>query len=152
MAFRTTTPNSLREALKETLAKNLVNNDLVETIQCIRDDEILDTFDNQRAVEGHGGARMKREDDLLPDDLRSEVSSLAGERRRRFRGEGGKPLGDRELVLKKKRSSTSELLGSGHQGPAGEVEEGEEEVEELGSGLFDRFSSARKTLTRGSFR
>ena len=42
---RTTTPNTLREHLKETLAKNLGSStDLAETIHAIRDDEILDTF------------------------------------------------------------------------------------------------------------
>jgi len=41
---RTTTPNSLREHLKETLAKNIDSSSLDETIQCFRDDEILDTF------------------------------------------------------------------------------------------------------------
>merc|ERR1719397_1434773 len=39
---RTTTPNTLREHLKETLAKNLGSStDLAETIHAIRDDEIL---------------------------------------------------------------------------------------------------------------
>ena len=47
---RTTTPNSLREALRETLVKNLESsgNDLSDTIVSIRDDEIQeiqDTFD-----------------------------------------------------------------------------------------------------------
>merc|ERR1719400_2475507 len=42
---RTTTPNTLREHLKETLARNLGSStDLAETIHAIRDDEILDTF------------------------------------------------------------------------------------------------------------
>merc|ERR1719244_1119905 len=42
---RTTTPNTLREHLKETLAKNLGSStDLAETIHAIKDDEILDTF------------------------------------------------------------------------------------------------------------
>lgn len=43
--FRTTTPNSLRQHLKETLVKNLGTNDLSDTIQSIKDDEIQDTFD-----------------------------------------------------------------------------------------------------------
>lgn len=45
MISRTTTPNSLREHLKETLVKNLDQSDLSETIQSIKDDEIRDNFD-----------------------------------------------------------------------------------------------------------
>merc|ERR1719420_2701177 len=42
---RTTTPNTLREHLKENLARNLGSStDLAEIIVAIRDDEILDTF------------------------------------------------------------------------------------------------------------
>ena len=37
---RTTTPNSLREALRETLVRNVENKDLSDTIQSIKDDEI----------------------------------------------------------------------------------------------------------------
>ncbi len=45
--IRTTTPNSLREHLRETLVKNLNtgSSDLSDTIQSIKDDEIQDTFD-----------------------------------------------------------------------------------------------------------
>ena len=42
---RATTPNSLREHLRETLVKNMEGNDLTDTIQSIKDDEIRDTFD-----------------------------------------------------------------------------------------------------------
>ena len=44
--FRTTTPNSLREHLKETLTKNLGGSasDIAETIEHFKNDEILDTF------------------------------------------------------------------------------------------------------------
>ena len=43
---RTQTPNSLREHLKETLTKNLGGsaNDIAETIEHFKNDEILDTF------------------------------------------------------------------------------------------------------------
>ena len=43
---RTTTPNSLREHLKETLTKNLGGSasDIAETIEHIKNDEIFDTF------------------------------------------------------------------------------------------------------------
>merc|ERR1712106_476452 len=42
---RTTTPNTLREHLKETLTRNLGSTtDLAQTIHAIKDDEILDTF------------------------------------------------------------------------------------------------------------
>ena len=43
---RTTTPNSLREHLKETLTKNLGGSasDIAETIEHFKNDEILDTF------------------------------------------------------------------------------------------------------------
>ena len=37
---RTTTPNSLREALRETMVRNVGNKDLSDTIQSIKDDEI----------------------------------------------------------------------------------------------------------------
>jgi len=52
----------------------------------------------------------------------------------------GKPLGDRELILKKKRASTSDLSSP------------DEPEDDPGNGIFDRFSSARRTLTKGSFR
>ena len=85
-------------------------------------------------------------------DNESEVGSDFSGRRKnhKFRslnaaGEGGgRPLGDRELVLKKKRESNTDL--SEGRRAATDLED------ELGSGLFDRFSSARKTLTRSSTR
>jgi hypothetical protein len=55
----------------------------------------------------------------------------------------GKPLGDRELMLKKKRTSNTDLSSP---------DEAKDIEDDLGNGLFDRFSSARKTLTRGSLR
>merc|ERR1719320_870316 len=83
---RTTTPNTLREHLKETLAKNLGSStDLAETIHAIR---------------------------------------------------------DREMLLKKKKASEQDLSTAGKT----------DLDEELGSGLFDRFSKARTTLTRSSVR
>merc|ERR1712088_985597 len=54
----------------------------------------------------------------------------------------GRPLGDREMLLKKKKASEQDLS----QGGKTDLDE------ELGSGLFDRFSKARTTLTRGSVR
>jgi hypothetical protein len=45
-------------------------------------------------------------------------------------------------MLKKKRTSTSDLSPS---------EETKDFDEDLGNGIFDRFSSARKTLTRGQY-
>ena len=64
--------------------------------------------------------------------------------KQKFTGDG-KPLGDRELMLKKKRTSTSDLSSPD------EAKDFEEDGD-LGNGLFDRFSSARKTLTRSSLR
>merc|ERR1712088_811488 len=54
----------------------------------------------------------------------------------------GRPLGDREMLLKKKKASEQDLSSAGKT----------DLDEELGSGLFDRFSKARTTLTRGSVR
>lgn len=138
---RTTTPNSLREHLKETLAKNLDSSDIAETIECIRDGEILDTFNiDSENVETPPVQRKGLKHGYDKEEEASEVGSLAGERRRRFRGENGKPLGDRELMNKKKKASTTDLS------------ESRDAEDDLGSGLFDRFSTARKTLTRGSIR
>jgi hypothetical protein len=44
----------------------------------------------------------------------------------------GKPLGDRELMLKKKKASTSDLSSP---------DEAKDLEDDLGNGLFDRFSS-----------
>ena len=130
---RTTTPNSLREALKETLANNLLeqrSDDLAETIQCIRDDEILDTFNvDSENVETPPAARR---------DHAYDTASLSSEPRRTGKHHhGSKPLGDREMKLLKKKRAQSDA----------DAEATEDEV-----GLFDRFSSARKTLGRGSVR
>ena len=151
MFCRTTTPNSLREALKETLAQNIgKNNDgIAETIQQINDGEILDTFNDEAAVSMHhqphnlhsnGGLHHGRS---LED--KSDTVSLPGDRsssRRKFR----EVLGDRELMLKKKEQSTQDLSNSNERLSNGGKEE------DLGNGLFDRFSLARKTLDRNSIR
>ena len=147
---RTTTPNSLREALKETLAQNIgKNNDgIAETIQQINDGEILDTFNDEATVSlshhqqlhPNGGLHHNRS---LED--KSDTVSLPGERsssRRKFR----EVLGDRELMLKKKEQSTQDLSNSNERLSNGGKEE------DLGNGLFDRFSLARKTLDRNSIR
>ena len=158
---RTTTPNSLREQLKETLAKNLGScTDLAETIQSIKDDEILDTFNIdsenietppvQRRAFRHRSFRLSGSGGGGDEDQESDIGSDFASRRRnhKFRtlAGDGRPLGDRELVIKKKRESTTDLSTAGGGG-----EEAAREEEE-GPGLFDRFSSARKTLTRGSQR
>ena len=49
---------------------------------------------------------------------------------------------DREMLLKKKKASEQDLSAAGKT----------DLDEELGSGLFDRFSKARTTLTRSSVR
>ena len=155
--YRTTTPNSLREALKETLAQNVAkNNDgIAETIQQINDGEILDTFNEDVDVSPlnhhHNQHSLQNNNSLStlhhynkPED-RSDTVSLPGERsssRRKFR----EVLGDRELMLKKKELSTQDLSNSNDR-----IQNGGKD-EELGNGLFDRFSLARKTLDRNSIR
>ena len=47
------------------------------------------------------------------------------------------------MLLKKKRASNTDLSGES---------ENPENGDDVGNGLFDRFSAARKTLTRGSTR
>ena len=148
---RTTTPNSLREALRETLVRNVENKDLSDTIQSIRDDEIRDTFDIdsenietppiQRKAFRHkslkltngkdGGGGNRNEDD---DNISDIGSDFSGGRRKstKFRtltGDG-KPLGDRELMLKKNGVA-------GGAGKSAEEENGKQEDEE--PGLFDRY-------------
>jgi trimeric autotransporter adhesin len=156
--LRTTTPNSLREQLKETLAKNLGSStDLAETIQSIKDDEILDTFNIdsenietppvQRRAFRHRSFRLGGGEEDQESDIGSDFASRRRNHKFRTLAGDGRPLGDRELVIKKKRESTTDLSTSG----VGATETGKEEEEE-GPGLFDRFSSARKTLTRGSQR
>merc|ERR1740131_416098 len=152
---RTTTPNTLREHLKETLTRNLGSStDLAETIHAIKDDEILDTFNIdsenietppvQRRAFRHKSFKTPEQ-----DDNESEIGSDFSGRRKNHKFKtisgDGRPLGDRELAMKKKKASTNDLSVEGKkQSPDLE--------DELGAGLFDRFSNARKTLTRGSTR
>ena len=165
---RTNTPNSLREHLKETLTKNLGGsaNDIAETIEHFKNDEILDTFniDSENIETPPAQRRGVRQRSLRPspasmlsaeagiseagkdEDTMSVTSETSGKRRNKFRNVGGdgKPLGDREIMLKKQQQRSMEEA---------EAEAAKRELEdELGSGLFDRFSAARKTLTRGSVR
>ena len=146
----------MREALKETLAKNVAKNsdDIAETIQQINDGEILDTFNdesdtlsnqknqqsynhipnNSNSISANHGFQNR------PDD-RSDTVSLPGERASRR-----KLLGDRELMLKKNKLATQDLSESNENVQNGGTDE------EFGDGLFDRFSLARKTLNRNSIR
>ena len=150
--FRTTTPNSLREALKETLAQNVAkNNDgIAETIQSINDGEILDTFNDEATVSMNHHQQLHPNGGLHHNrsfDDKSDTVSLPGERsssRRKFR----EVLGDRELMLKKKELSTQDLSNSNERISNG----GNNKEDDLGNGLFDRFSLARKTLDRNSIR
>ena len=111
----------------------------------MKNDEILDTFniDNEN-VESPTTQRKTRQRRETEDS--DQNSGDFGSRRRnlKFRtlGSSDKPLGDREMLLKKKRASTSDLSAS----------ENNPDSEDIGNGLFDRFSAARKTLTRGSTR
>ena len=133
-----------------------------------RDDEILDTFNidsenietppvQRRAAFRNKSMRVTSTNSLdnvdaaNGDNLSDAGSDFAGRRKNhKFRslnaaGEsGGRPLGDRELVLKKKRESNTDL--SEGRRAATDLDD------DLGNGLFDRFSSARKTLTRNSMR
>ena len=151
---RTTTPNTLREHLKETLARNLGSStDLAETIHAIRDDEILDTFNIdsenietppvQRRAFRHKSFRLPEEEDN-ESDIGSDFSGRRKNHKFKTITGDGRPLGDREMLLKKKKASNTDL--SEGRGAATDLED------ELGSGLFDRFSSARKTLNRASVR
>lgn len=129
--------------------KNLGSNDLSDTIQSIKDDEIKDTFDiDNENIETppmqRRGLRPKsmRLPNKEEDDNISEAGSDFGNRRKnhKFRtlgGDGNKPLGDRELMLKKNRASNVDVSKA-------------EQEEELG--LFDRFSTARKSISKGSVR
>merc|ERR1719460_3011772 len=149
--LRTTTPNTLREHLKETLAKNLGSStDLAETIHAIRDDEILDTFNIdsenietppiQRRAFRHKSFRLPEED--AERDIGSDFSGRRKNHKFKTISGDGRPLGDREMLLKKKKASDQDLSSTGRA----------DLDEELGSGLFDRFSKARTTLTRSSVR
>ena len=143
---RTTTPNSLREALRETLVRNVENKDLSDTIQSIRDDEIRDTFDIdsenietppiQRKAFRHKSLKLANGKDRDEDDdnISDIGSDFSGGRRKstKFRtltGDG-KPLGDRELMLKKNGVA-------GGAGKSAEEESGKQDDEE--PGLFDRY-------------
>jgi len=135
----------LREALKETLAQNVAKNsdDIAETIQQINDGEILDTFNEDNNLPlSHNLHTNHIPKNKLAEDI-SDTVSLPGDRgdssKRKFR----QVLGDRELMLKQNKLSTQDLSGSNEK---------LEKDEEMGSGLFDRFSLARKTLDRSSIR
>merc|ERR1719410_1229075 len=147
---RTTTPNTLREHLKETLARNLGSStDLAETIHAIRDDEILDTFNIdsenietppiQRRAFRHKSFRLPDEDDN-ESDIGSDFSGRRKNHKFKTITGDGRPLGDREMLLKKKKASNTDLAEG--RNASTDLED------ELGSGLFDRFSSARKTLNK----
>ncbi|XP_040568629.1 uncharacterized protein form3 isoform X3 [Lepeophtheirus salmonis] len=162
--YRTTTPNSLREHLKETLTKNLDESDIAETIESFKNDEILDTFNIdsenietppiQRRAFRRSSFRDKLEQEQSGDDTSApaaetmslhDANDFANRRQnRKFKtlgSEGARPLGDRELILRRKKASTNDI--SSPQ----DIDD-----DDLGSGLFDRFSNARRTLTRGSIR
>merc|ERR1719336_459779 len=152
---RTTTPNTLREHLKETLARNLGSStDLAETIHAIRDDEILDTFNIdsenietppiQRRAFRHKSLRLSEQEDDNESDIGSDFAAQRKNHKFKTISGDGRPLGDRELAMKKKRASNNDL-SEGRRATT-DLED------ELGSGLFDRFSSARKTLNRSSIR
>ena len=153
---RTTTPNTLREHLKETLARNLGSStDLAETIHAIRDDEILDTFNidsenietppvQRRGQFRHKNLRLPEQEDDNESDIGSDFAGRRKNHKFKTISGDGRPLGDRELAMKKKRASNTDL-SEGRRSTT-DLED------ELGSGLFDRFSSARKTLNRSSIR
>ena len=176
--------------MKETLVNNLSgNNDLSDTIQSIKDDEIQDTFDDDidsenletppiqrkamryaydrpgmnirtcvqeqhKASFTYSSSRYRQRSLRLPtssrglsgsldftngggsgsgDHLTSSESDLSNRSRRnpKFRtlgssgSDGGKPLGDRELMLKKARAASADLENRGDD-------------DDLGAGLFDR--------------
>lgn len=83
----------------------------------------------------------------VDDDTMSDAGSdISGNRKRNAKFKAltgdGKPLGDRELMLKKNRTASLDVSSNAP----------DQDSDALGSGLFDRFSSARKTLGRGSLR
>ena len=150
---RTTTPNTLREHLKETLARNLGSStDLAETIHAIRDDEILDTFNIdsenietppiQRRAFRHKSFKLPEQEEDNESDIGSDFSGRRKNHKFKTISGDGRPLGDREMLLKKKRASNTDLS------------EGRDAATDLEDdvGMFDRFSSARKTLNRNSIR
>ena len=138
----------MREALKETLAQNVAKNsdDIAETIQQINDGEILDTFNDDSFDDSmhHINNQHNYNDGLGKPEDRSDTVSLPGEvsSRRKFR----QVLGDRELMIKQNKLSTQDLSDSNEKLQNGGKED------DLGNGLFDRFSLARKTLDRNSIR
>ena len=109
--------------MKETLTKNLGGSasDIAETIEHFKNDEILDTFniDNenvesppvQRKAFRQRSMRLPPSSLTESNDNLSDAGSDFGSRRRnlKFRTLGsstdghGKPLGDREIMLKKKK-------------------------------------------------
>merc|ERR1719328_451540 len=150
---RTTTPNTLREHLKETLTRNLGSStDLAETIHAIRDDEILDTFNIdsenietppiQRRAFRHKSFRLPDQEEDNESDIGSDFSGRRKNHKFKTISGDGRPLGDREMLLKKKRASNTDL--SEGRNAATDLEDD--------VGIFDRFSSARKTLNRNSIR
>merc|ERR550534_1080655 len=150
---RTTTPNTLREHLKENLARNLGSStDLAETIVAIRDDEILDTFqidsENietppiQRRAFRHKSFKLPDQEEDNESDIGSDFSGRRKNHKFKTISGDGRPLGDREMLLKKKRASNTDL--SEGRNAATDLEDD--------VGIFDRFSSARKTLNRNSIR
>merc|ERR1719483_1182553 len=129
--------------------------DLAETIHAIKDDEILDTFNIdsenvetppiQRRAFRHKSFKLPDQDDGHESDIGSDFSGRRKNHKFRTITGDGRPLGDRELIIKKKKASNNDLSTEGRKATT-DLED------ELGTGLFDRFSTARKTLTRGSTR
>merc|ERR550532_1097397 len=74
---------------------------------------------------------------LPEEDAESDIGSDFSGRRKNHKFKtisgDGRPLGDREMLLKKKKASEQDLS---YQGGKTDLDE------ELGSGLFDRFSSS----------
>merc|ERR1719433_2064458 len=178
---RTTTPNSLREHLKETLTKNLGGSasDIAETIEHIKNDEIFDTFniDNENVESPPVQRKAFRQRSMrLPpsnltesnDNLSDAGSDFVSRRRNlKFRtlgstdGHGNKPLGDREMMLKKKKeqqqqnNNTNLTENNKNQTGIGngiQTGSGNSPTDDMGNGLFDRFSNARKTIGRNSIK
>merc|ERR1719347_1606839 len=123
---RTTTPNTLREHLKETLTRNLGSStDLAETIHAIKDDEILDTFNIdsenietppvQRRAFRHKSFKTPEQDDDNESDIGSDFSGRRKNHKFRTISGDGRPLGDRELIIKKKKASNNDLSTEGRK-------------------------------------
>ena len=73
---RTTTPNSLREALRETLVRNVENKDLSDTIQSIKDDEIRDVVCSRIRALLYDDPRYSRDPQVWLLKLRSLSSQI----------------------------------------------------------------------------